>query len=205
MPKQRIITYIDGFNLYFGLKSKKWEKYYWLNLIKLSQNLLKDDQELIMTKYFTARISSPPDKAKRQSIYIDALMSLSDLDIFYGKFQSNFLTCKRCGAIIETPNEKMTDVNIATELLSDAYNDKFDTAILISADSDLSAPISKVLELFKNKRIICAFPPDRFSKELSKRASGFFLIGRKNLAASIFPDEVVSKTGFILVKPVSWV
>jgi len=28
----RVITYIDGFNLYFGLKSKDWQRYYWLNL-----------------------------------------------------------------------------------------------------------------------------------------------------------------------------
>lgn len=25
----RVIAYIDGFNLYFGLKSKGWKRYYW--------------------------------------------------------------------------------------------------------------------------------------------------------------------------------
>ena len=32
------------------------------------------------------------------------------------------------------PIEKMTDVNIAVELMQDAFQDAFDTAILISAD-----------------------------------------------------------------------
>lgn len=204
MNKQRIITYIDRFNLYFGLKSKGWRKYYWMNLFNLSENLLKSEQELIKVKYFTTRITLPPEKAKRQSTYLDALMTLENLSIFYGKYVSNYINCKRCSAVIETPNEKMTDVNIATELLSDAFEDKFVTAILISADSDLSAPVSKVLKLFANKRIICAFPPGRFSKELSKRSSGYFLIGRKKLSNSIFPDEVFTSTGFKLVKPASW-
>ena len=28
----RVIVYIDGFNLYFALRSKGWRKYYWLDL-----------------------------------------------------------------------------------------------------------------------------------------------------------------------------
>jgi hypothetical protein len=55
----------------------------------------------------------------------------------------------------------MTDVNIAVELLGDAYQDKFDTALLISADSDLTTPIEKVHLLFPKKRVISVFPPNR--------------------------------------------
>lgn len=202
---ENIITYIDGFNLYFGLKSKKWKRYYWLNLQKLSGSLLKPNQTLIKTKYFTARISSPPGKVKRQGTFIEALMTLKNLDIFYGKYQPNFHECNRCKAIIETPNEKMTDVNIATELLSDAFQNLYDTALLVSADSDLVAPIRKVLSLFPKKRIICAFPPERFSKELAKISSNQFTIGRKKLANSVFPDEVSKPDGFVLRKPAEWV
>ena len=202
---EKIITYVDGFNLYFGLKSKEWKRYYWLNLAKLSENLLKPDQTLVKTKYFTARISSPPNKVKRQGTFIEALMTLKNIDIFYGKYQSNFHECQRCKAIFETPNEKMTDVNIATELLSDAFENLYDTALLVSADSDLVAPIRKVLSLFPKKRIICVFPPDRFSKELAKISSNHFTIGRRTLANSIFPDEVVKPGGFILKKPAKWV
>lgn len=32
----RVIAYIDGFNLYFGLKSKGFKKYYWLDLSALA-------------------------------------------------------------------------------------------------------------------------------------------------------------------------
>ena len=40
----RVITYIDGFNLYFGLKSQGWERFLWLDVQALSRNLLKPDQ-----------------------------------------------------------------------------------------------------------------------------------------------------------------
>lgn len=36
---QRVIAYIDGFNLYFGLKAAKWKRFYWLNLQR-SENIL---------------------------------------------------------------------------------------------------------------------------------------------------------------------
>jgi hypothetical protein len=75
---ERVIAYVDGFNLYFGLRSKGWKRYYWLNVQALAQNLLKRGQALVVTKYFTARIAGPPDKQERQSAYIEALETLRE-------------------------------------------------------------------------------------------------------------------------------
>ena len=52
----RVIAYIDGFNLYFGLKSKGWKRHYWLDVVGLSRSLLKPGQTLQAAHYFTARI-----------------------------------------------------------------------------------------------------------------------------------------------------
>ncbi len=57
---ERVISYIDGFNLYFGLKSARLNRYLWLDLHNLSINLLKKPQQLVKVKYFTARITGPP-------------------------------------------------------------------------------------------------------------------------------------------------
>ena len=114
---ERIIVYIDGFNLYFGLRTKGWMRYYWLNLGKLSHNLLKSDQKLLSTKYFTSRISGPADKVKRQGIFIEALETLKNFHIFYGHYLTNTIECRKCGDIFPKPNEKMTDVNIAVEMV----------------------------------------------------------------------------------------
>ncbi len=102
------------------------------------------------------------------------------------------------------PNEKMTDVNIAIQMLNDAYKDTFDTAILVSADSDLSGVVTIIRKAFTDKKVILAFPPDRFSFELSKLASGFFVIGRANFAKSVFPDTVIKRDGYALKIPEKW-
>ena len=201
---ERVIAYIDGFNLYFGLKSKGWQRYYWLNLRKLVLNLLKPNQKLILTQYFTARVSKPPDKQKRQATFIEALETLQNFRVFYGKYQLNSRVCQRCHFEDIVPNEKMTDVYMAVELLTDAFQDLCDTALLISADSDLTPPLIAMKHLFPEKRVVVAFPPNRSSQELKIVASGYFTIGRRNIARSLFPLEVKKPNGFVLKCPERW-
>ena len=204
---ERVIAYIDGFNLYFGIKSKGWRRYYWLNPQQLVQNLLKPGQALAFTKYFTARISNDPNhlgKHRRQTTFLEAIETLPDTRIYYGHYLPKPQNCFRCGAVWVAHEEKMTDVNIAVELLNDAYDNAFDVAMLVSADSDLTAPIEAVRERFPNKRVIVACPPDRQSKRLESAASAYFRIGRKKLQDSQFPDEFAKPDGFVLKRPPSW-
>jgi len=53
--KQKVIVYVDGFNLYYGLKSKGWKKYYWLDMVKFAKKLLRPHQELVEVCYFSAK------------------------------------------------------------------------------------------------------------------------------------------------------
>ncbi len=38
---ERVIAYVDGYNLYYGLKDEKMQRFYWLNIQKLVQQFLK--------------------------------------------------------------------------------------------------------------------------------------------------------------------
>ncbi len=201
---ERVIAYIDGFNLYFGLKSASMKRFYWLNLQAMAQNLLKANQDLVFTKYFTSRISYPADKQRRQSIFIEALETLNDLRVYYGHYQAIPQRCRKCGNKAMIPSEKMTDVNIAVEIMSDAYQDLFDVAFLVSADSDLTAPILAIKNLYPKKRVIAVFPPQRHSAQLQRLAHGFLQIGRANLAKSVFPEKVQKADGFVLQRPPEW-
>lgn len=201
---ERVVAYVDGFNLYFGLRDSKLQRCYWLNIQVLAQNLLLPDQELRYTKYFTARIAGPPAKQRRQNLFIEALETLPDFSIHYGKYQRNARICGHCGVSEDIPNEKMTDVNIAVELLTDAHQDAFDTALLISADSDLTAPVQAVHRLFPKKRVVIAFPPSRYSADLSKVAKAHFIIGAAKIRQSVFAPEVTKADGFVLKCPDSW-
>ena len=85
---ERVISYIDGFNLYYGLKEKGWRRYYWLDLYAFSLNLTLPGQNLTQVKYFTTRIKAGDkktpqnirtrleEKRKRQAIYLEALGTL---------------------------------------------------------------------------------------------------------------------------------
>jgi uncharacterized LabA/DUF88 family protein len=200
----RVITYIDGFNLYYGLRSKGWRYFYWLDVRKMSRHMLKSHQTLVRTKYFTSIIDQPEDKHDRQAVYLEAPGTLSDLDIFLGHYLATSVTCKHCGQTHRTHHEKMTDVNIAVEMMADAVLDKFDLALLVSADSDLVGPVHAVQRLFSAKRVVVAFPPDRSSYALKQAAYGHTSIGRDGVSKSVFPDQVIKPDGFVLNRPDKW-
>ena len=92
----------------------------------------------------------------------------------------------------------MTDINIATQLLVDAFEDRFDTALIVSGDSDLAAPIKWVRKRFPNRRLIVAFPPNRRSDQLRKAAHGYVVIGADSLRQNVLPDEIPTADGFVL-------
>jgi uncharacterized LabA/DUF88 family protein len=98
----------------------------------------------------------------------------------------------------------MTDVNIATSLLTDAFQNRFDTALLVTADSDLTAPIDAVRRLFPAKRVVIAFPPERFSMTLRRAAHAFIHIERTHLLASQLPDTITKPDGYVLKRPAHW-
>ena len=201
--KEKVIAYIDGFNLYFGIVEAGFNYCKWLNLKLLVENLLKPNQELIEVKYFTSRVSNNPDKQKRQSLYIDALESIG-IKIIYFNYQDGKVICKRCGHIWKSAKEKMTDVNIATSIIIDAYKNKYDIAMLISGDTDLIPPIREVYSIFKDKRVLIAFPPKRHNKVLAIAAKGSFVIGRKKLVESQLEEEMISLTGYKIIIPSTW-
>ncbi len=201
---ERVIAYVDGFNLYFGLRSSGWRKYYWLDIQALVLSILEPQQQLVYAKYFTARVSAPPDKVKRQTTYLEALETLPAFSVLYGRYQTNKQYCRNCKYVYNVEQEKMTDVNIAVELIMDAYEDNFDTALLISGDADLVGPLAAIKSRFPHKRLVCAFPPKRKSKRLSKLASAYFIIGEAHIRQSQFPTQVIKANGFKLQRPADW-
>jgi len=212
-PSVRVVLYVDGFNLYHGLRDTGLQRYYWLDIRALGQNLLKTNQTLSLAKYFTAHISGPRPgdtsqrareldaKRKRQSDYLEALKTLPDFQMFYGHYLVKSVQCRQCRATWEKSEEKMTDVNIAVELILDAHDDRFDTALVVSGDSDQVPPVRAIRARFPHKRIVVAFPPGRHSVDLGRAAHGYFTIGRDVLSKSQFPDRVVKPGGYVLQRP----
>ncbi len=215
--RQRVGCYVDGFNLYFGLRDSGYRRFMWLDVSKLARHIVLPSQVVAYTKYFTARISGAkptdrPDyaaernaKRKRQATYLDALKALGeDLQIIEGHFLNRDQRCFKCGATWADAEEKMTDVNIATSMLVDAFANRFDTAVLISGDSDLVPPVKAVLNCFPHKRVIVAFPPGRSSAHLKVACSGQFVIHKGTLRKSQLQQEVSVAPGVTLRRPDKW-
>jgi len=204
--KERVMFYVDGFNLYFSLKENRYERYMWLDLNLLATSLLTANQKLVGVKYFTSLITTNIQKRLRQKTYIDALLTLPNLQIIFGRFNMDINRCGVCGQDTQTPKEKRTDVAIASHMLHDAHMNLFDTAVLISGDTDLIPPVTIIREHFKNKRVVVAFPPDRQNDTVKEAASAWFVIGRAKFAQSQFADNVVSERyEETYVKPATWI
>lgn len=203
---QRVATYVDGFNLYFGLKHARFKRYYWLDLEALSMSLLRPGQQLVAVHYFTARIRDDGHNAadrKRQSDYLEALET-RNVRIQYGHFLEKPGYCRACHATWTRYEEKMSDVNLAVQLQADAFDDVFDTALIVSGDSDMTTPIRRIRSRFPSKRLIVAFPPARHAAELKRAAHGYTHIGEDKLRTSQLPSTITKPDGHVLSRPRSW-
>jgi len=211
---KRVIVYVDGFNLYYGVRHYIGAK--WLDLGALCRLLLPayDIREI---KYFTAPVSSPPwdhQKSTRQQTYWRALRTNPHLTIIEGHFISNPAQVRPLSPIPGGPatvtimktEEKGSDVNIATHLLVDAFDDRFDVAAVISNDSDLAPPI-EVTRVRFGRDVIVFNPhqgkPKRPSRRLQQVATQVRDLRRGPVCSSQFPDVMTDAQGTI-TKPVGW-
>lgn len=201
--KQRIIYYIDGFNFYFGLKSKNWKKYYWLDLVKFCEQFIRPHQELVRVNYFSA-IQKSKGKQDRQDLFLSANKQNPKFQLFLGKFLEK--TINYNGQLIKTFEEKETDVHIAVQMIRDIVLEQCDISVLISADSDLIPPINFINELKPKHKIFVYFPPSRFSYDLKQKANNVISLENHELKFkdSVFPDEVYLQNGYKLKRPDKW-
>ncbi len=78
-------------------------------------------------------------------------------------------TCPRCAAALRGTEEKGVDVRMATEMISLAWADNYDIAVLVTSDQDL-VPVAEFLGTRGIKVIHGAFPPQ--GSHLTQRCWG---------------------------------
>ncbi|WP_424946518.1 NYN domain-containing protein [Candidatus Spongiihabitans sp.] len=195
---KKVMVYIDGFNLYYGIRSIGKASLKWLDVEKLAQSFLRHNSHLEQVKYFTAMIKGIGDEIPRQKLYLQALEHhCNNLIIIKGHFLSKGEICRKCNHYNSTFEEKKTDVNIACEMLSDAYENRFDVAFLVSGDSDLVPAVEKVIAI--GKIVIVASPPQRRNSKLNQVATNSFDIDPNRLKKCLLPAEIPVKKGKIVM------
>ena len=205
-------VYIDGFNLYYGCI--KGTAYKWLDLDAFCQRLLpKDDIQQI--RYFTAKVAArphDPQAPQRQETYLRALATIPKLSIHFGHFLTNIVTLplarpprigSRKAQVVKT-EEKGSDVNLAAHALLDGFRHRYDTAVIISNDSDLTEPVRIIrYELGLHVGVINPHPARRRSRQLSTEAHFFKQVRPSTLASSQFPLTLNDPVGRFS-KPKGW-
>lgn len=212
----RTIFYVDGFNFYYGLKNAKnfdqnWKKAYWIDLCALFKQFLGPEDVFIKVKYFTA---SPLNAGKnsRQSALFKAndILNGDKLEIIRGKYIDKDITCQNCNTHFTKPEEKRTDVNIATHLIGDCALNNVDKLVLVTADSDLVPPLEFIKKNFRDKKIKVYFPPTNFSSDLAtsnpNRRVVLLKDNLKKFENSVMPNEVLKSDGSdSALIPAKWV
>ena len=203
-------VYIDAFNLYFGCV--KGTLYKWLDLSKLC-GILLPRHRIEGIKYFTAHVKSlpnSPDAPARQQIYLRALRTLRNLEIIYGHFLSHHVRMPLANPGLGQPKtvevikteEKGSDVNLAIHLLHDAYQNRYEGAVIVSGDSDLLAAV-QIVKNELGKPVGVLNPQKRPSRMLEQHATFYKHIRPGVLAASQFPKTLVDEHG-TFSKPPQW-
>jgi uncharacterized LabA/DUF88 family protein len=140
--KERVLIIIDGNNFYHRLKE--------LNLINLLffdyekfANFLAVGRSIISKNYYIGAIREEPNNPKSKQLMINQRK-------LTGKLQKYGWIIK-FGHMLKTDgyHEKGVDVQIAVDILIGAYEDLYDTAILVSSDTDLIPALVKAQQMKK--------------------------------------------------------
>ena len=152
----RVGAYVDGMNLYHGgmhLCGRGTPGWRWLDLAALVERLISRNgaweargARLHRLVYCTALIrrETSSEAAQSQQAYLAALDADDRIEIEYGRFQNRRVRGDSeehgVAVTVVVPEEKGSDVNLASHLLIDIYTSRVDAAVLISNDSDFRFP-----------------------------------------------------------------
>lgn len=200
----RIIFLIDGFNFYHAIADNaKYRKYKWVDFSKLARCYITKNDSLKGIYYFTALAAWLPDSYRRHKIFIRAL-ELKGTKVVYGEFKRKDKLCNLCKKRYQTYEEKQTDVNIAIHLLGLAAQDEYDTAIIISADSDLIPAINAVRKTFPSKKIGLVIPIGRPAESLKQSVDFHMKMKERHLSTSLLERGISLENNQKLTCPPEW-
>ena len=206
---QRSIIYVDGFNLYYG--AVRGGPHKWLDLQKYFTMLRPDDQ-IQRIWYFTALIDG--SQRQNQEAYLQALDTRPLVEIVLGKYKYKTVKCTLSACTFsgprefQVPEEKRSDVNIAIQMLDDAYSGRADRMIVVSGDSDLVPAIHLVKQRFPSIQTT-VYVPSRNPKrgaavEIRSAADKHKTLPLNLLARCQLPNPVRGGVSGVIRKPARW-
>lgn len=153
MPKEKLCIFIDGGNVFHAANSLKIH----IDLAKLAA-ALTGNRTLTRTYYYGATLDTPA-----QQRFFDKLRHLG--------FTVKTLPLRQYDG---TSFEKGIDVMLVTDMLTLAYNNTYDTALLVSGDKDFTYTVQEIKTLGKTVEV-AAFA-HALASELEQAADNTILL-----------------------------
>ncbi len=162
MERERVAIFIDGSNLYHNLKRYKIKTNF-ENIIKK----LERKREVIGVFYYTALLdrSFDEEKYEKHKRFLCNLRELPNFNVILCNLRKVVLENKKVDFVI-----KGDDVHLAVDLVSRAYDNLYDVAIIVSGDADF-VPAIRIAQK-KGKKVINAFFPKSSSYILRNCCNG---------------------------------
>jgi uncharacterized LabA/DUF88 family protein len=203
----RTVVYVDGLNLYYG--GLRGTSFKWLDVYELFQShVLGAATYVEKVRFYTALVkgsaSDDPESAWRQQVYLRALKAHhSDrIEIILGSMVRTTpflrLACVPRGSPVSTVRviqltERETDVNLAADLISDAWLGRCEQAVICSNDRDLVGALAAVRRDHPDV-VIGVVAPVRdqrlVSSHLRKFAHWYKPLSPAHLASSQLPEKI---------------
>ncbi len=213
IDKPKAIIYIDGYNWYHAI-FKHYPEWKWVNVQSLFEAIRPDD-DVIAVKMFSAMIDPHDlgsDARQRQKRFFDALRTLAKVKVILGTFQERQVTCRANGCRYAFPEEKKTDVNIAVEMMADAFSGACNSMYVVSGDSDVQ-PVVEWIATNKMQIKLTVYVPALPREQANRRTDyyktkglpvdcKFLPIG--NIKDHQLPPVVKLGNGNVSVRPHLW-
>ena len=172
MP-DRVNIYIDGSNLYHGLRDVAGRTS--LDFGSFAAKLV-GERRLVRAYYYNAPVDQDrdPETYRNQQKFFQALRATDYFEVRLGRlnYPENWPDTP--------PHEKGIDIKIAIDMLTHGHGNTYDVAILVSGDTDFADAIYAVKELGRHVEV--ALFPSSASERLREAADHIIAIDRAFLS-----------------------
>jgi len=174
--EEKVIVFIEGSNHYHITRNMFGNKKHLIdfNFEKFIKYIIVR-RKYVRTYYYTAPLDRKKDEETyiKQQRFFDKLGRISDFELVLCRMQK----VKADGKIVYQVKED--DIHLAVDMVKLAYNNAYDTAILVSSDGDFVPAVLAVKE--KGKKVENIGFETKFSYHLKQECDRFRKLTKKEV------------------------
>lgn len=190
---ERVRAYIDGSNFFYGVRSidPRYSDFKF-DFEKHIRGFCRD-RKYMGGHYYTASLKQELDPRlfSEQQQFLDRLRRIEGMEV---------VICRRKKRTDADGEARYTikgdDIHLSNDMLSGAYENKFDTALLYSGDGDFCPTLRMIKKLGKKVEVI--YFPSRVSYELLQEATASYAMSKKIVKRHFYrepqPDLTIGDT-----------